>query len=206
MKIPYLSKKSKYIEINCYTNSRVAYDLFKPKRYSKYLPEWYKECPIKQHGDAKSCYGILSLMKLSISIPSWTDFYCSTTVGNKKFTPADNATLVDYHSGDFASHMDTNTSASIIKIISPWMLEEASGQQFMLSNNPLVVAGFTIPSGIINFKYQHGLNFFVTVLDNTGEFLLNAGVPYWTLTPLNTEKELIINAEYNPSKASELHE
>lgn len=174
-------------------------DILPPTIGMKNTPAWWtNKNNYKPH--ITSCSGIIELYKRSITIPLWVDF--EIELNNKNisniFVPGvhpDNMYeyVVAHHSEQYNNAYDDYHH---IKLINPWLIETAEMVPFLLIDavwNRNTFEDYTIPSGMLEFKYQHSchINIFVKKSKEYKKIKFEGGSKFVQLIPLY-EKELEI--------------
>lgn len=203
--------RKKTVEVHCYTDNRTVFNLFQLKRAVDFYPKWWKDLPKFQDRASfltiKSCYGFLELYKRSFVLQLWSDF---TAVPSEKSTisygdqskedesndhmkvlaPSEDFGFQFHPPSQYKGMVDTSIH-DVIKLISPWKMVCNENTNFMVTdlfyNKPLANDNFTILPGLLNFKYQNSINFFIRMKKTQIDF--DVGMPIIMITPL-TEKKI----------------
>jgi hypothetical protein len=191
--------KRKKIHVDCFTidSGFAEHNAIKKAQY--YVPSWWKKlngsCPVKENNGVvidratmKTCSGFLDLYQQGLIIPMWADTVIYLTEEGYSYNSA--LSLVDlpidthnsYQYGDnFKNHIH-------IKIISPWLLKEKTGVNFLFTGcvwtTTRVIPKVAVLNGVINYKHQYSTHI------NT--FFLLEGLPYQTKIEAGTPIAQII--------------
>lgn len=198
--IPFINFNN-YVVLKCYTNNKLVCDGF-PIVLSSRLPS------IKAVSDAsgglRTCYGYTSSLKRSASLPMWMSIGVRSVNGEVGLAkPDERSGVCDF---DFSHNEDAYLkldSMVVVKIIPPWVLEEATGVQFILASNIRNNTPMKIPSGVCDFKYQHAINVFNYISTYDHSYEVTAGTPVLALYPM-TDKKLYVESHYDVKKFEEL--
>lgn len=188
--------KSKKKIVDCFTANPHAYNLFPISPSTKHFPEWWKNTPttlekrtsanlIVEVATAKTCQGILDLYKKSYTLPLWSDLVMETEEQGCRFQFADESSTLSFHDSGLTNHTFGNYLN--IKLLSPWILKETSGTNFLFTqpfwSMPSDISTVQIPPGILEFKHQHSTH--VNLLLNKGHrHDWSAGKPIAHIIPL----------------------
>jgi hypothetical protein len=194
--------KRKKIIVDCLTFDKTIYEYSQLQKAIKFYPDWWKKLPNEYyHGvytvpTMKRCHGLIDNYAYGFILPLWSDL--NLIIKDRKihqwqyadgFSEAvihDSAQMGDYMDGSEAAH---------IKLTTPWRLKSKSEVPFHCVQpywNYKPFAFMSMPSGIINFKYQPSLNvnMFINVKENS-MIELKFGTPLLHIIPL-TEKEVVL--------------
>jgi hypothetical protein len=198
-------KKSK-ITLDCFIANNHIAKLFPICPTIKKLPDWWKSMPKSarienfpvEMSTIKRCPGFKDLFSNSLCIPAWSEYtlYQDPTYGFSHTAPnsqaAGNQHKENQMTGAFPEYQH-------YKLISPWFLKEDQGVYFSM-----VQAGwhmkdpceFHIPSGCLEFKYQHSthINLISPKKETLKQYNIRAGSPLVYLIPL-TDKEIKLNIQ-----------
>ena len=154
-----------------------------------------------QSWSIRSCYGYISSIKNSITVPSWVEFKVSATKEGAGYAfPKGNHTWVDTHNDPALS----SDEFEITKIATPWVIEVNKNVQIACCSHILNTSGMHIPSGVINFKNTHQLNIFNYVHKYQHEYSVGFKKPLLSLYPMTTEK-FYLETYYDRSRFEELN-
>jgi hypothetical protein len=109
---------------------------------------------------------------------------------------------IEYGHGLDAAYQCHN--AFLGKLTSAWAIEEETGVQFVMAQHIRNNSLMRIPSGILNFKYQHSVNIFNLVAKHDHSFTVKPGLPIVALYPL-TEKKLYVESYHDEDRYSYLN-
>lgn len=197
MKIPFLNKQQ-YIVLKCYTNNSVVAEALPISN----KPPLMRNKPTKGK-TFKSCYGRLMSEKRSATVRMWQSLRVrSGEDGITMSTPDGNLSNFDY-SHNYDEHYRLS-GMSVVKIMTPWVLQEATGVEFVHASHIRNTSQMRIPSGIVNFKHQHAITIFNLISDHPHEYMVSAGAFLTSLYPLS-DKPLHVEAFYDVKKHEELY-
>ncbi len=198
--------KKSTIVLDCFTTNSAIAELFPVSFLREHMPTWWKEipkssavgeCPV-EISTIKRCPGFRDLFKNTVCLPAWSQYklYQDPTYGFSHVAPN--------RSADGLPHQEEQMAGAYpdyqhYKLISPWNIKEKSGVNFLMTqaswhtSNP---CGFHIPTGVLEFKYQHSthVNLVAPKQEKLKEHDILPGVPLVYLVPL-TEKKIKINIE-----------
>lgn len=206
--------KRKKIVVDAFIASKPIYDLFPLEKSSSFYPDWWKNLPssfeaISQNSPTveyptiKRCDGFLSLYKSGFVLPLWSDLIIETDQDDSwRYVSSDSQLTITTH--DRIAYGDEFKNHMHFKIMSPWVVTEKTGVNFIITNSwwnnvnqPIVV-----PNGVLEYKYQSAchVNFFVP--KQRQRISLSAGTPIAQLIPLSEHDveikcHLIGNEEYD---------
>ena len=203
--IPFLNKQN-YIVLKCYAANSY---------YSKYAPillESKRNCPIPTKVDDshmrksfRTCFGRVDGLKKSATVPMTCTLnvevkddlhaHCTISEDNDKFFKV----RFDHMRDPYYSIKDGMLS----KIELPWLLEEDSGVSFVFARHIMNTTHMMMPSGVLNFKYQHALNIFNIIRKVPHKYTVDFRTPVISLFPMS-EKPLHVECYYDANKYSEL--
>lgn len=162
--------KPKKIILNAYTCRSDVYENSRPEKASNFFPEWWKQTPkefkspnqISPLPTIKRCYGFLEQFQHGFMLPMWSDFALEIMPnGALRWEFSD-------RKSEAAPHMAEQRGAYLapekylhMKLVSPWTFscaEDIHWQFIQPVWNFDQPDNLIIPSGIIEFKYQHGVN------------------------------------------------
>jgi len=201
----FLFKKSKIV-IDAFTYSHNIHEFYKIEKSSKFYPDWWKEMESSidktdhygitiETPTIKRCDGILEYYRNGFILPSWCDMtFKIHDTGDLVYDYSDKSSmLVQQHSMDSFTADFNNLKP--IKIVSPWILKEKTGVNFLLSqpfwNHLNMSKYFIVPPGILNFKYQNQLNINVLFDKQPNQLNVSEGTPLAYIIPLS-DKEIVI--------------
>lgn len=139
------------LDLLCHT-SQHRKDFMKPSKHSR--------------ADITSCYGMIETQKKSLTLKSWTDMEVTLTPEQLTFsTVLDDQVSLQPHTYQ-ASSFCQSKNMTIFKITAPLFVRCKEDIQFVLCQTPFNFLDFHLPSGVVSFKYQQGLNIFIYVPKN----------------------------------------
>lgn len=211
--------KKKKIVLDCFTADPFVYEYASIQPSVKYYPEWWTNLPLTVERDVlrewglfkdkviksdfttmKACRGLTGLYKNSFVIPFW---------GNLEFFIKNKDQKAYYWQDDFTKKLGTaDKSVSFhpqlqysgwvsdeyvhAKLISPWSLKTNRFVQFALVEptwNKRELNDYTTLPGVLDFKYQHGININLMLKLESVErnLLFEVGTPMAHIIPLSEE-------------------
>jgi len=207
-------KKRKSVQVRCYPTFSQIRDLFPITHTKKFIPDWWKTLPStiadtsgKETTTLKSCPGFIELYKRGISLPMWRDTVVK--YDQNRILDVEVSTGEDINQW-FVLHPPEQMGNAFspclhLKVISPWFLETAEPVPFLMIDmmwNRKTLQDYSIPPGVLEFKYQHGthVNMFFEPTTEYKEVKFQAGTPLIQLIPLtDIDIELVI-CEYDEAK------
>lgn len=204
LKIPFINYKN-YIVLKCYHPVKYVAECA-PIIISSKLPAYPKDIR-NEHQEAtfKMCYGNIASLKTSATLPSWYSFKMEVKngkVGCDVSDPTPQMGSVDFHHGLDAAYGCKHMF--LAKFTSAWAIEEDTGVPFVMAQHIRNNTAMRLPSGVLNFKYQHSLNVFNLVDKHDHTYSVNVGTPIAALYPMS-EKRLYVESYHDPDKANELY-
>lgn len=202
-------KKSKIV-LDCFTDLRGVYELYKPSRSIDFYPEDFTKMPsyfmaedpnIKithKMGTIKRCIAIQEYYKNGFIIPMWTDFICQP----KSFVEGKSGLGLIGGAFKFNTHFREQWAESKmfidylhLKLVNPWSFREKTGIKFTwnqttwnLSNH---IKHFNIVPAIISFDYNSSAHINMFVDKTVHNFSIDAGTALVHLCALS-EKEIVL--------------
>lgn len=212
-KLPFYNRKN-YTLLRFVGNSKYAAELAPPTLTARAKHCTFSDKPAENalqraaQGTFRTCYGLVSSYKKSITIPNWSDFMVvvneskldvlSAAKQGSVFNVSDHTEDPDYKMHD---------GMMMLKLVNPWRVELETSEtnpEFVCASHLLNTTPMMIPTGVITFKWQHDLNIFNRVdcnYDHT--YKVPFMHPLVQLFPLS-ESKLYIETEYNPEKYQQL--
>jgi hypothetical protein len=195
-------KKRKKVTLTFNTVAHPLIDLFPPTIGMKNVPSWWSDVSKNQAKvdvsdympTITSCPGITDLFKRAITVPLWMDFEIKYGRGGIQNISAPGASpetmdqlISIHHPGQWKGAFP---GAQHLKLLCPWNIESDIMVPFLMVESTWhknELSKYTIPPGVIEFKYQHGchVNMFLHPTTNPTETLrLDAGMKFIHLVPL----------------------
>jgi hypothetical protein len=211
--------KRKKIVIDAFTYSSVAYNVFPIEKAIKFTPDYWKKLPVSQtektlqgiqyeQPTLKRCDGFKSLYTNGFIVPLWTDIILESLGDSWAFKCADDNTGITYHP---AKQMGEGLQQlHHAKILSPWIFKEKTGVNFLWMeptwNSIDYNYNLRVVPGVLDFKYQVGVNINVFFPKIPHRIELDAGIPIAHLIPLSENEidirnHLISKEEYEKIKS-----
>jgi len=190
--------KKKQLHIDFFTSRSEVYDYAPIEQASKFIPRWWKDLPKLSKNDTNTnmryCSGFNDLYKRGVIIPLWSDLNIvvgplGTTHGAYQYS--DMTSRADYHSpeqrGDFAP------DSVQIKLINPWAVrcnEDVQWISIGTQFNQKSLNDYSLISGILEFKYQFGMNINLMFARHAEErtSFIEHGTPLMQLIPLDDRR------------------
>lgn len=207
------------VYVDCYTKDAAALATAKLKPALEVAPTWWRSLPATvdmpildgvpyakfPHATMRHCMGFIDLYKKSFCIPipcdlqlyvgpqGSSEYYWRYSDGKGSLGPHPQLQMGDFMRGGAYQHL---------QLESPWVLHCEEDVSFLMFDSfwhdgddpDRIVA----PPGIINFKYQSGLNCNIFVKKHVGEprsLLIKYGSPLAFLLPL-TERKVIFRYSF----------
>lgn len=149
----------------------------------------------------RTCYGYISALKKSITVPNWSEFsVVGTDEGMNYNYPEQNRTWVESHNDPCLKAQDIQ----VTKICAPWAIESNHNIDILLSAHVLNTSPMRVPSGCMTFHRFHQLNMFNYVHKKAHDYSVPFGLPLVSLFPL-TERNIVLETYYDPDKFHELN-
>ncbi len=193
-------KRSKVV-VDCFTNNALVDELVRISPANEFYPDWWKNTPkefasgITTTSTIKRCSGIIQNYQHGFILPMWSDLKIVTEPGRMHYNLGDCiSTAVSHDAREWNNYVNPQ-EVGHMKLFSPWKLKSKSDTPFLFVQpywNFKPFEGISIPSGVIDFKYQHStnLNMFIRLQPNLN-VTIKFGEPVAHLIPL-TDKEVIL--------------
>jgi len=195
MLFKFLEKK---ITLDVFTHRKEVLEFFTLDRTNKFIPNWFKKIPINDDSKStfypsptlKGCYGIKELFKKGFTIPLWSDLAIriNSKEGMLQYQFADNESIIEFHVVDQWKYYASPEKNIHFKIISPWMIKEKTGMQFLCIDFSWdsLIYDYKIMQGITSFKQNNSthINGFFSLKEDI-DLLLPAHKPLVHFIPLS---------------------
>jgi len=209
-------KKNRKIKLKCYTNNRIAYELFPITKARNHIPQWWKDIKIpsknnpeelnKNYG-MKGCPGFIEYYKLGYIMPLWTDLTLYSAGKNREFEtyaePSDEFTKVDPHPPYEWSGMYNPKEYMHFKIVGSWLFDCTHSIDWLFGpchwSTDVLPKRLVIPTGHMNYKLFSATNIQMFMERGDDPVTLNAGMPMMHFIPI-TERNTEIECIYDPEK------
>lgn len=193
------------IVVDCFVTSQPIHDLFPIRKASHFYPEWWKDLPksfeVKSEFDVnlpvptmKSCIGFVNLYRNGFILPLWSDLIIEKDINGCRYQFSDHKAL-GIRDHDPLQYTGAFQNSTHMKILSPWLLKEKTGVNFLWMepswNNASLFENLNILPGVMDFKYQHGTNINAIISSNDIKLWIKAGDPLAHIIPIS-EKNIKI--------------
>lgn len=195
--------KPKKIILNCYTCRADVFENARPNKASNFFPEWWKKTPktfknpnqIMPLPTIKGCYGFTEQFQHGFMLPMWSDFALELRAdGGIRWEFSDRKSEAAPHMAEQRGSFLPPEQFLHMKLVSPWAFTCAEDvhwqfiQPIWNFDNP---DKLLIPSGMIEFKYQHGVNVNMFFADRQkfGTRVIPFGQPLYHIIPMS-EREV----------------
>lgn len=193
-------KKRKKVKLTFYNRKQKLIDLLPPTQGLKNVPSWWKQ----KSSDISitSCPGVTELYKRAITIPLWIDHEIEFDYDNIYNVNIPGTSPDAVYQYVTAHHPEQYNNAfkdyHHVKLINPWLIETDTLLPFLMIDatwNRASFEEYTIPPGMLEFKYQHSchINIFLHKSNNTKKLKFNFGTKFVHLIPL---EDVDIDIEY----------
>ena len=203
LKIPFLNRK-RYVVLKCYTDNRFHYEQCPIVLTSKLKTEKHGELEKKNQRTFRHCYGSVAGMKISATIPAWTTFDVEVLHNDVRYD------ITDLNNGKTYVQFDHNKDPFynskdcwVTKMVNPWQLYEDSGVNFVYAKHIKNTTPMAIPSGIVNFRYNHGAHIFNLIHRHPHEYRIPFKLPLMSIYPI-TDLPLHVESYFDIDKWQEL--
>lgn len=195
----------KTINLDCFTAIEQLPELFPILPTTKALPAWYRNLPMEVSANSpvfpsltlstiKGCSGIKDFFTNSITIPNWIEHRISVKPsGEVHFMALREDMKLDSH--DVRIQMgNAMPNYTHVKLSSPWRFKEKSGVNWVFTQavwHHTDPCEFSIPPGIIDYKYQHTTNVNILVpwpKSDLKEVIIPSGKPLVQLVPMSDKQ------------------
>jgi hypothetical protein len=196
--------KRKKLIVDCFTSNPAILEYFPITPASKNYPEWWKKMEatfphVSQSGiehpapTIKRCDGLLGLYSKGFHIKMWSDLILETNDNGEfryQYSSDENHPIVSHSKRQLGPSLDPYVH---IKILSPWMIEEKTGVDFLFSgscwNYVDKLFDWNIVPGVINFKNQSSTHINLFMPSKGSRLELTAGDPLIHIIPIS-EKDI----------------
>ena len=195
-KSPFLTLR-KHIELNVYA-AHAAVHQSNPltvRSRSNYMKIAKGGCSGNQ---VSTCYGFIQMLKKSAILHSWMDWdlivFDDGAVSTMATLPP--SLGVSNHT-DTASDFSKRNGLLVVKCEPSLKVECAEDVQFITSTPPFLSQKFVMPSGILEFKHQHEINFFMYLeAKSSSKLSFKRGDQLLAITPLS-DRPVNIQCHYD---------
>lgn len=162
----------KPIVLDFYTQRADVFNYAPIDKASVFLPNWWKQIPknfslpdkIHSLPTMKTCSGFTDLYKKGVIVPMWCDFAIEVGgIGSDGYTYqySDRMSKLEVHGQHQRGSAFPVTKYQHTKLEIPWCVECKDDIDFIFTPatwNFETPEEIVVPTGILNFKYQFGLN------------------------------------------------
>jgi len=198
--------KRKKLVVDCFTSNPAIFEYFPITHASKNYPDWWKRMEASfphtsQSGiehpvpTVKRCDGLLGLYSKGFHIKMWSDLILETNdIGEFRYqySSEENYPVVSHSKRQLGPSLGPHVH---VKILSPWMIEEKTGVDFLFTgsswNYPDKLFDWNILPGSVNFKQQSSTHVNLFMPAKNSRIELTAGDPIVHIIPIS-EKEVDI--------------
>lgn len=196
--------KKKKLVVDCFTSNPAICEYFPISHASKNFPEWWKRMEASFPHTAQSgiehpaptikrCDGLLSLYSKGFHIKMWSDLILETNERGEfryQYSSDENHPIVSHSKRQLGPSLENYIH---IKILSPWIIEEKRGVDFLFTGSVWNYAeklfDWNIVPGAVNFKNQSSTHINLFMPSKPARIDLTAGDPLIHVIPL-TEYEI----------------
>jgi hypothetical protein len=196
--------KRKKIVVDCFTSNPAILEYFPITHAVKNYPDWWKRMEASfphtstsgiEHPapTIKRCDGMLSLYSKGFHLKMWSDLILETSAQGEfryQYSSDENHPIVSHSKRQIGSAFGAHVH---LKILSPWMIEEKTGVDFLFTgsswNYPDKLFDWNIIPGCINFKNQSSTHINLFMPAKQARLELTAGEPIVHIIPVS-EKEV----------------
>lgn len=188
--------KRKAIQLDCFTAMPNTYKFTPIELSNNFLPAWWKKLPktaqnwaVMDAPTMKSCAGLVDLYTKGVMLPMWSDLDILLRPDSGydwKF--ADGQSIVEPHpmfqTGSFLSDI----GYVHMKIFAPWRFTCKEDIDWHFAQpvwNHEAAKDYCVPSGVLNFKYQHHVNINVLLRGTLNNIHIPHGHPMAHIIPLS---------------------
>lgn len=194
----------KPVIVDMYTDKAYVHEYASPAPASEFYPQWWKKLDktvqdgVIEYPTMTSCEGFVAQYRNGLVIPLWSDLvmeFAPRGTSGCRWHFADRQTEAKVHPEAQRGSYLPETEYQHVKLDAPWVFtcnEDISFQWVQPMWNFERPEEVLIPPGIVNFKYQHGvnINMFVKREPDVRVVKLDHGQPMVLLTPL-TERNVV---------------
>ena len=198
--------KKKKIVLDCFTYNSSAYEYGKIERASKFYPDWWKNTPRKHDKNPigtsttiKTCPGLIENYQYGVMLPLWSDLniFINSAEKSCSWQYADNNSRIESHPPiEWDKYVDPSTHIHL-KMDTPWVFKCKEDVPFMYMKpywNYQPFSSISVPTGILNYKYQHTTNFNMFVNATLDAHIeLKHGDPLAHMIPIDNREVIIHN-------------
>lgn len=192
--------RKRKLVVDVLTHRQGVLDCSKPKKAIKFVPDWWKQCPMNyvsdnsffQSATIKTCPAFVGLYTTGLIIPMWCDLAIEMSeigTAGYRWQFADQESQLESH--DFSqinNHLDPREYAHL-KFTSPWSIKTKENVQWIWMQpewSHLKNYDFRVVPGLRNFKTTHGthINVFFRKRETAQNILIKHLDPLVHLVPL----------------------
>jgi hypothetical protein len=169
----FLFKKKKLI-LECFTKVKGIADIGIPPA-SKFIPDWWKDLPKTIFGPnhvgmavprqtMRSCAGFIDLYNRGNILPMWSDVLIEVNETSYTWQFADHNApgIVEHGPHQYSTENFKFENFKHAKLEAPWLVRCDKDVKFLaiepVYNNLVNDYGIKYLPGVVDFKYQHGIN------------------------------------------------
>lgn len=195
--------KKSQLTVDCFTCNPALYEYFPMSNSNKNYPEWWKNLNATFISESNSgihhsiptlkrCDALLGLYNQGFCMSMWSDLIIETNQQGEfryQYSSDENAPLVSHSRKQLGPGFNDLIH---VKMISPWLVEEKKGVQFLYTgaswNQINRLFEWNIVPGVVDFKNQSSthVNFFLPIKETRIE--LSAGETIVHIIPLSDKK------------------
>lgn len=195
--IPFLTLR-KHIELDVYTHHAAVKESnpIKVRSKSNYMKRPVDAIP--NSASMSSCYGYVELLKRSAILHSWMDWDMIVFEDGIVSTMSAIPTSINlFNHTHLASEFAKSKNVTIVKCDPSIKVECKEDISFVLSAPPFPLQKIGMPSGILDFKHQHDINFFMYIEGSTaGKWEFKLGDQLVALTAMS-DRPLNVRTHYD---------
>jgi hypothetical protein len=196
--------KKKEIFIDAFTTHKEVHDFFPIDHAVKFMPDWWKKIPKNQETEnsfvgstpsmsMRHCSGIIDYYRNGFIMPLWSDIKLKIGFDSVTYQFAADHHKIESHGEK--QHNNSFQNYHHIKFCCPWHLKTKSDVQFLCTMPTWNLRQFwdkiQILPGVMDFKFNSGLNVNTFFKKDDYSVLLEAGTPLYYISPL-TDKQIKI--------------
>lgn len=196
----FILNRRKKLVVDCFTTNPAIHEYFPITPASKNFPEWWKRMEASfpmaaqsgiehQAPTIKRCDGLLSLYSKGFHIKMWSDLILETNPQGEfryQYSSDENHPIVSHSKRQLGPSLENYIH---IKILSPWILEEKTGVDFLFTGSSWnyleKLFDWNIVPGAINFKNQSSTHINLFMPSRAARIELTSGDPLIHVIPLS---------------------
>lgn len=194
------------IVLDCFVADPMTYSSTPIVKASKTLPEWWKKLPVPKikfdynnpdmypnnDKNMRNCYGFIELFKKGAVLENWCDINIRTTPDTYNYFYSGGSAPDNHPTSQFSGGF---TDYHHIKLMSPWVLSEKTGVQFLFIGAEWNLDKYDIKvlPGVVDYRMNVVTHINMMLPRKNTEIYFKIGQPLVHIIPLSDKKLQIRN-------------